>query len=460
MQHARPASFDVTFAAILAIAVPMSLAYLSTPLIGITDTAVIGQLGDAALIGAVALGALLVDVVGTTLNFLRSGTTGLVAQAMGRGDREAEAVALLRALLVALALGGGTLLLTEPILAVFLATMGPSDAVAGAAAAYVRVRIWGMPLMFANYAILGWLLGLGRARAGLALQIVLGAANIAASVGFVLGLSMGVVGVAAASVLAEGLALAAGSVLVARALGRHRRPTLAAVLEWAGFRRMLGVNRDILIRSMVLIGVFAFISAAGARLGDLTLAANAILLNLFLLGGYLLDGLAAAAEQLGGRAIGARDRAAFTATVRLTVLAGLVLAAGVCATALAGGGVYVGFMTSAADVRAESLRYYPWAAATPLLGALAFVMDGLFIGATWTAAMRNMMVLSALLFLGVWALAAPLFGNHGLWLALAVFLLARGLTLWACVPAMVRRTFVAAAPAASAPVASFTPPRA
>lgn len=440
--HSRPPRpFTVTVRMVVNIAVPMTLAYLSTPLIGIVDVAVIGQLGDAALIGAVALGALLFDFLGTGLNFLRSGTTGLVAQAMGADDREGEAMALWRALLFALAAGAVVIAIHRPLLAVFLVAMGPSAAVADATVQYYTVRVWATPLMFANYAILGWLLGLGRARAGLLLQLCLGVTNIAASVGFVLGLWWGVAGVAAASVLAELATLAAGAVVVARALGRRPRPALAAVLERTGFARMLAVNRDIFIRSMVLVGTFSFFSAVSARFGDVTLAANAILFNIFILASYVLDGLATASEQLAGRAVGARYRPAFDRTVRLTLVVGAGVAAVLSVASILAGGAFIAALTTAQEVRDTSLLYLGWVALTPLFGVVAFVMDGIYIGATWSATMRNMMLVSAALFVAVWAVATPQLGNHGLWLAFVLFLGARGITLWAAIPSRAEATF-------------------
>ena len=442
--HAPPNEtrpFSVTWRMVIAIALPMTFAWVTTPLIGVTDTAVIGQLGDAVLIGAVALGAILFDILGTVFNFLRMGTTGLVAQAMGADDRDAEANTLWRALLLAVVLGGAVVLLQDPLRWLFVQAMNPSAQVAEATAQYWAVRVWSLPLMLANYAILGWLVGLARTGMGLALQTLLGVVNITASILFVLAFSWGVTGVAAASVLAEGVTLAAGAVVVARSLGSRPWPRRAAILERAGLAAMLTLNRDILIRSAILIATFAFFSGVGARLGDLTLAANAILFNVLLVGAYFLDGLAAAAEQLGGRAVGARYKPAFDRTVRMTVTAGFV-AAGLLSLGVSfAAEPFVRLMTTAPEVRSVALDYFVWAALAPVVGALAYIMDGLFIGATWSAAMRNMMLVSAALFLLVWWLTEPVLGNHGLWLALLVFLGARGVTLLVAMRPLARRTF-------------------
>ncbi|MEO1104741.1 MAG: MATE family efflux transporter, partial [Pseudomonadota bacterium] len=388
-----------------------------------------------------ALGALLFDFLSTTFNFLRMGTTGLTAQAMGSEDEEAIAVNLWRALFMALVAGVLTLTLIGPMLDAFLWAMGPSEAVAEAVRTYTAVRLWGAPFMFANYAILGWLLGLARARTGLGLQVLLGLTNAGASIILVLGFELGVAGVAAASVFAEIVAFVAGAVVVAAALRGRQRPSVSAVFERQGFVKMLAVNRDILIRSVLLIGTFSWFTAVGARFGDVTLAANALLMNLFILCAHILDGLATAAEQLGGRAVGARRRDAFLKTVRLTVVAGFVVSGALALIMLLGGWPFIVMMTTAEDVRGAALTYLPWVVATPLFGALAFVMDGLFIGATWTATMRNMMILSTGLFILTWWAAAPYLGNHGLWLALMVYLGARGATLLLAVPRLTTRTF-------------------
>ncbi len=431
----------VTLRMVLAIALPMTIAHATTPLIGITDMAVIGQLGSAALIGAVALGALLFDFVGASLNFLRHGTTGLIAQAVGAGDREGEAVALWRALAIAFVLGVAIALLQWPIISAFLAVMDPSGEVADATRTYFAWRVWGSPFMLLNYAILGWLLGLARASTGLALQVLLAVVNIVLSLALVLVAGYGVAGVAIASVAAEVVTFVAGAVIVARSLRTAPRPPWAAVFERLGFTRTLVVNRDILIRSWLLVTAFALFTATGARTGDLTLAANAVLLNVFLLNAHVLDALATAAEQLGGRAVGARDPQGFRDTIRLTLIGGAILSVALALLWLAAGPFFVALMTSAEDVRAAAGDYLAWVALTPVTGMVAFVMDGLFIGATWTTSMRNMMLVSTAIFVAACWLLTPYLGNHGLWLAFNVWLLLRGLTLWALVPFESRRAF-------------------
>lgn len=430
-RESRP--FAVTHRGILAVAVPMTLAYLSTPLLGFADMTVIGRLGDPALLGGVALGAIVFDFIFATFNFLRAGTTGFTAQALGAGDRPEIAAIVLRALVLAAIAGLAAILLQVPILGLARAGLGGSPAVQAALADYFSVRILSTPFALVNYVLLGWLVGLGRSGVALLLQTVLNGLNILFTVWFVLGLGHGVVGAAWGTTLGEAATAVIGLAIAARALSRERLPGRAAIFDRHALWRMVAVNRDIMIRSFVLLFAFSFFSARGAAMGDVVLGANAILMNFFLIGGYFLDGFAAAAEQYAGRAVGAHYRPAFDRSVRLTVLWGFLLAVPATLVFLFAGPALIDFMTTSEAVRETARTYLVWAALTPVAGVLAFQMDGVFIGATWSRDMRNMMLVSLALFLAVWAVAEPLLGTHGLWLALLVFLSARGVSLaWRC----------------------------
>lgn len=422
-------AFSVTNRSVLAIAVPMTLAYLTTPLLGLVDTAVVGQFGDAALLGGLAAGALAFDVVFTTFNFLRSGTTGLVAQAFGRGDALEEQAVFWRAVLIAV-VAGVVLAALSPLIAVgaqWFMDAGPR--VSEAMGVYVRIRLLAAPFSLINYAVLGYVLGRGEGGLGLVLQLVLNGINIALC--FLLGLELGwgVSGVAWATVTGEFLAMLLGLAIVVRRfrssppLPRHR------LLDMGAFRHMLSLNRDIMIRSFSLLAAFALFTRQGAEFGTVTLAANAVLMNFFLVAGYFLDGFATAAEQLAGRAIGARAAQPFRQAVRLTLFWGFGLAGGATLVLLLAGANLVAVVTTSQEVRAVADVYLPWAAFTALSGVLAFQMDGVFIGATWSRDMRNMMLLSFLVFAAALITLAPAFGNAGLWAALHVFLLVRGLSL-------------------------------
>ncbi|MCE1234759.1 MAG: MATE family efflux transporter [Hyphomicrobiales bacterium] len=413
----------------LRIAGPMTFGYLTTPLVGLVATGVVGRTGDAVAVGGVALGSVVFDLTFAAFAFLRAGTTGLAAQAHGRGDPLETQAVLWRALLVAGLCGAALVAFAGPIVDLGLAIVGGEPQVREATRAYVSIRLLAAPLILANYAIFGWCLGLGRAGLGLALQTVLNLTNVAAALALVSARGAGVVGVAEASVLAEAVAFVAAVLLLGREIARAPRPSLAHLLRRDAFRAVAAVNRDLMIRTFVLIAAFAFFSRQSAAQGAVLLAANAILEKFFLTAAYFIDGFAAAAETFVGRAVGARDRAAFDRAVSLTTKASAVSAALAALVLALAGPALIAAMTTSAEVIAAATTFLPWAVATPLFGFLAFQMDGVFIGATWTREMAAMMVASLVVYLGLWAALFPLFGNHGLWLAFEIFLGVRGLTL-------------------------------
>ncbi|WP_235911969.1 MATE family efflux transporter [Mesorhizobium xinjiangense] len=434
-------AFAVTNRLVLSIAVPMTLAYLTTPLLGLTDTAVVGQFGDAALLGGLAAGAIVFDLVFSTFNFLRSGTTGLVAQAFGRGDARAEQAWFWRGLVVAI-LSGFAFIAAAPLIAgagAWFIDGGPD--VTAALRGYVLIRLLSSPFALANYVILGYVLGRGEGYRGLFLQVMLNGANIALSIWLGLGLGWGLEGVAWGTVGGELFAFIVGMAMLWRRFRRLPRPRRAELLDRTALMAMFAINRDIMIRSFVLLSCFALFARQGAQLGTVTLAANAVLMNLFLVASYFLDGFATAAEQLAGRALGARHKPAFVSAVWHCSVWGFVLAGLVTVVGLAFGDQLIAFLTTAEDVRALATQYLPWAALTAVSGVLAFQMDGVYIGATWSREMRNLMLASFALFLAALATLPAWFGNDGLWAALHVFLLARGLTLLAALPRRLGRIF-------------------
>jgi MATE family multidrug resistance protein len=436
--------FAVTNRSVLAIAVPMTLAYLTTPLLGLTDTAVVGQLGDAALLGGLAAGAVVFDIVFASFNFLRSGTTGLVAQAFGRGDALEERAVLWRAVLVAIVAGVALAVLAPLVSRVGQAFIQGAPRVNEAMDIYIRIRLLGAPFSLINYAILGYVLGRGEGSLGLLLQIVLNGANIALCILLGLELGWGVRGVAWATVAGEALAMLFGLAIILRRTRAVPPLSRERILNLPALAAMMSLNRDIMIRSFSLLAAFALFTRQGAQFGTVTLAANAVLMNFFLVAGYFLDGFATAAEQLAGRAIGARAETSFRRAVRLTVLWGFALASGATLVLLFFGTDLVNIITTAEDVRAMAAIYLPWAAFTALSGVLAFQMDGVFIGATWSRDMRNMMLLSFLAFIAALFALTPAFGNHGLWAALHIFLLVRGVSLAAVLRLRARTAFAPA----------------
>lgn len=439
MSHAAEApggAGALTSGRVLRIAVPIVLANLTIPLLGLVDTAVIGQMGQAAPIGAVGLGATILTMLYWLFGFLRMGVTGLVAQAAGAGDRREVAALLSRGLILGLGGGMAFVALQVPLFAgAFLLAPAP-DEVETLTRTYLDIRIWSAPAAIASYAVTGWLIAVERTRALLVLQLATNGLNILLSVGFVLGLGWGVEGVAWATFIAEWGGLALGLLFCRSAFAGGAWRDRALVLDPARLARMARVNADILVRSALLEAGFVIFVFTGARMGEVVLAANQILLQFLAFTAYGLDGFAFAAEVLVGRAWGARALGALRRGAWLASLwgAGIVGGFALC-LALLGGGI-IELMTTAEEVRAAARAHLPWLVAAPLVGLSAWMLDGVFIGATRTRDMRNMMVLSFSAFVAGVAVLVPAFGNHGLWGAMLLFLGVRAITLALRYPAL------------------------
>ena len=415
---------------VFAIAVPMTLAYSSVPLLGIVDTGVVGQLNDPAMLGGLAVGAILFDLIFSTFNFLRASTTGLVAQAMGAGDEEQQRIIFIRSLLLAVICGLILLALSPLILQFSLFVMDVPENVATATATYFTIRVLAAPFTLINYSVLGWLLGQARANTGLLVQTFLNGVNIALSLSLGLWLGWGLEGVAWATVVGEFLTVVLGLAIFFRSSRGQGPINWVRVRNPEAIKRLLAVNSDIMVRSFCLLFAFAFFTAQGGKFGETTLAANAVLMNFFMIAGYFLDGFATAAEQLVGRSLGARYRPSFDRSVRLTILWGYTLAAMLTLVFLIAGPWLIDILTVNEMVRGEARHYLAWAAISAIVGVLAFQMDGVFIGATWSREMRNMMLLSLAIFIVAWYVLTPAFGNHGLWAALQIFFGVRGISLY------------------------------
>lgn len=429
-------STDITHRRVLAIALPIVLSNATTPLLGAVDTAVIGQLGQAAPIGAVGLGSVVLTTVYWIFGFLRMGTTGLVAQARGAGDGAESGALLMRGLLIALA-AGLALILLQPLIFHLAFRIAPASAEVDALARqYLAVRVWGAPAAIASYAVTGWLIASERTRAVFALQFLTNGLNAGLSLLFVLGLGWGVTGVAASTLIAEAAGLAFGLWLCRAALAARPWVDRARLLDPARLRRMAAVNGDILIRSVVLQCSFTAFVFLGAGFGDVTLAANQVLLVLLQITSSALDGFAFAAEALVGQATGARDRAALRRGALLPSLWGYGGAALLALGLTVAGGAIVDLMSAAPEVRVEARAYLPWLIASPLAAIGCFMLDGIFIGATRTRDMRNAALMSVALYALALAALIPLLGPHGLWGALMVMYVARTATLARRYPAL------------------------
>ena len=440
MQDYAPPASDLKSRDVLAIAIPMILSNATVPLVGFADLAVVGQLNDPALIGGVSLGSTIFSMLFWAFGFLRMGTTGLTAQAAGAGNRGEITANLYRALLIAVAAGAVLFAVHVPAILTTLRLIGASSEVQTATAAYFGVRIMSAPATLANYALMGWFIGLARAKLTLWLQLFLNTINIVLAVVFVLLAGRGVEGAALAAVCAEYAALGAG-LLMALPLLRANKGARAELFEPKAFKRLIAVNGDIMIRTVCLMFVFTYFAAQGARFGDVELAANSVLRNLSDLSAFVLDGFAFAAEVLVGQAVGAGSLLKFRKAVFLSSVWAGGLALLVAAAFFSGGLVLIQFMTPALAVREAAFALLPWAALTPIAGVACFQLDGIFIGATRTADMRNMMIVSLAVFLAAYALLTPAFGNRGLWASLLVFYAVRAATLALRYPALERASF-------------------
>jgi MATE family multidrug resistance protein len=412
------------------IAGPIILANLSVPLLGAVDTAVVGHLPDPVFIGAVGIGSLIFSFLYWGFGFLRMGTTGLTAQAWGARDVAEVRATLARALLLGLAVGLLLLVLQAPILWLALSLIEASEAVERHTAVYYYIRIWAAPATLAGYALFGWLFGLQRATAVLALQLTVNGVNVVLDLVFVLGFGWGVGGVALATAISQYLGLGLGLLIVIRSRpGLGRLGWRMSPSDLARLRRMLTINGDIFVRTMALIFAFAAFMAESAKMGDVVLAANTVLMNLQTLTAHGLDGFAHAAEALIGAAVGAGRRDALRAVVRTTTGWALLLAGGFTLAYGLGGAALVALITDIEAVRAASATYLVWIVVLPFASVWSFQLDGIFIGATRSKEMRNGALLAIVAFLLAAALLVPVWGNHGLWAAFVTWMVARTVPL-------------------------------
>jgi len=422
------------------IALPMTLAHITTPLLGFADAAVIGRLGQAHLLGAINAGAILFDFIFWGFGFFRMATAGLTAQALGAGDPQEMRAVLMRSLFLAAALGMAIIVLQRLIATIAFAALGASPEVTEAARIYYDIRIWSAPFAFATYAILGALIGRGRTDLGLSLQIAINLVNIALNVLLVYGFGLGIFGSGLGTLIAEVAGTAAGIAVMFWLDPRFYDVPRALLFAREKLRRLTAINADIMVRTVALLFSFAYFTSLGARGGDVMLAANAILMNLFMIAAFFLDGFATAAEQMCGQSLGAHDEHGFRGIVRLTSFWCLGFSLFVALATFVGGRYFIDFISTNDAVRAYALAYLPYAALTPLLGALAFEFDGVYIGATWTREVRNLMLLALALYLAASFALRPL-GNAGLWMALLLFLTARSIGQMWLYPGLVRRAF-------------------
>ncbi|TVP73911.1 MAG: MATE family efflux transporter [Rhodobacteraceae bacterium] len=424
---------------ILKIAVPIMLANLSVPLLGAVDTGVVGQMGEAAPIGAVGLGAIILASIYWIFGFLRMGTTGLVAQATGAGDLAESGAILTRGVMIGLA-AGAVMVAGQALIIWGAFRIAPASAeVEALTREYLAIRIWGAPATIALYAVNGWLIATERTRGVLVLQLWMNGLNIALDLWFVLGLGWGVQGVAIATLIAELSALGLGLWLCRAAFAGAQWRDWARVFDRIRLRRMWAVNSDIMLRTIALQGAmtgFLFISAG---FGDVQLAANQILWQFLLITAYALDGFAFAAEALVGQAAGARAvammRRASLRAARMALMASAVMALGFWGL----GPWAIDLMTTAPEVRSAARAFLPFVVVLSVLGVGAYMLDGIFIGATGTREMRNTVALAVAIYAVIVWLTVPIWGNPALWSALIVLNLLRGVLLGLLYPRLEAR---------------------
>ena len=427
---------QITHSRVLKIAVPILLANITVPLLGLVDTGVVGQIKSPVPIGAVAIGALILTTVYWFFGFLRMGTTGLTSQAVGAGDRAEVAAILSRVLLFAIVSGGLIFVLQTPLFWGAFQVSPASEAVESMARDYLRIRIYSAPAAIAVLGLVGWLIGQERTREVLYLQLWMNGLNIILDLWFVLGLGWGASGVALATVLAEMSGLGLGLWFCRDTLMAPTFRAWDAVLNRVRLVRMLTVNRDILLRTLTLQVIFVSFTFVAARYGDVPLASTQVLMQFFALTSFALDGFAFAVETLVGQAVGGKNRQALRQSVIKCTQWGVamvfILAAGI---GLGGEGL-ITVMTKATEVQVEAQRYLPYLIAAAALSLPAFMLDGVFLGATQTAAMRDMMAVSLGIYILCLLALLPFLAMHGLWIALLVSLVARGATLAMRYPAL------------------------
>ena len=426
--------FDVRSADVWKIALPASVAFITEPMVGIVDITVIGRLGDPALLGGLVLGALVFDFIFSLAYFLRLGTAGLTAQAIGARDPRDGLMHAARAIALAVFIGLAMIVLSGALLWVAVLALKPDAGVEAALGQYFYVRVWSAPFSLVNYALLGWFYGRAAARTGMMLQLLIHGLNIALSIAFVYGLGWGVPGAAAGTVAGHVVAAIVGLYLVARHFGGLRatlaRIVPAELVDPVALRRMFGLSRDLMIRSGALMTAYAYFAAQGSRAGEVTLSSNAILLNVMMVSAFFLDGLAQASEQLCGKAVGANWRPAFEKATNLSLLAGIGISTALALVLYFAGPTIIDLMTTSGEVR-EAARHYLWLTALcAISGMPAFVYDGILTGSTLNDAMRNGMVLALVFFLAAAIVLQQAMGNAGLWVALNLFFLFRGAIYW------------------------------
>ncbi|GBG55880.1 DNA damage-inducible protein F [Sporomusaceae bacterium FL31] len=430
----------------LALAVPLTITTLTTPLLGVVDTAIMGRLPQAAYIGGVSLGVLIFNTVYWLLGFLRVSTSGFSAQANGLRDRQANTITLLRPLMLATLLGLILVALQQPVKTAAFRLMSPNETLTAIAANYYDIRIWGAPFALINYVIAGWLMGMEKIRLSLWLQVALNVLNMILAVIFVVVFGMTTDGVALATLIAEvGSAIIGLTLIACTGMANLEDISLAVLFDVKALAAMMKVNGDLLVRTACLLAVFNSFAAYGLRYGEIILAANAVLLQLHYVLAYFLSGFANAGTVLVGKALGEKNKSLYISTIGLTALWGGCTALVLAAFTWLGREWLIGFFTINVEVQRVALAHIAWVAMFPVVAFWGLQLYGVFTGAIVSVPIRNSMLYSLVCYSLLLCLAVPVLDNHGIWLAFIGFSLSRSLFLWAYLPKLhrwVRESFV------------------
>lgn len=416
---------------ILQLAIPSIVSNITVPLLGLIDVAIVGHLGSASYIGAIAVGGMLFNIIYWLFGFLRMGTSGMTSQAFGKRDLKEVTRVLLRAVGVGLFIALCLLLLQYPIRKVAFLLIDATAEVRELATVYFSICVWGAPAVLGLYGFAGWFIGMQNSRFPMFIAITQNIVNIVASLAFVYLLDMKIEGVALGTLIAQYAGLFMALLLWLRYYGRLRIPFhWREILGWTAMHRFFQVNSDIFFRTLCLVAVTTFFTSTGARQGDVVLAVNTLLMQLFTLFSYIMDGFAYAGEAMTGRYVGAQNRNGLQRMVRLLFRWGWGLSLSFTILYMVGGQGFLGLLTNDTTVIEAAGTYYYWVLAIPLAGFAAFLWDGILIGATATRLMLYSMLVASGTFFVVYYLFYGIMGNHALWMAFLIYLSLRGIMQW------------------------------
>lgn len=410
---------------ILALAIPSIVANITTPLLGLVDTAIVGHMGSAVYIGAIAVGGVMFNMLYWLFSFLRGGTSGLAAQAYGSGNSATQSLVLCRSLFVAIAAGILLVVLQWPLRWILQWFVDPDPATGQLALQYFNILIYGAPAVLGTYSLSGWFLGMQNSRMLMVTSIIINLTNIAVSMLLVFGLHWRIAGVASGSLVAQWIGFIVGLALLRKY--NIKIPAIAEIFRKGELIRFFKINIDVMLRTVCLIAVTLWFTKAGARQGAVILAVNTLLMQLFLLFSYMMDGFAFAGEALVGRFVGARDFTSLHRCVKNIFGWGVLLATLFTGVYFMFGESFLKLLSADTDVIRASGEYYWWAAVVPFAGFAAFAWDGVFLGATLTRQLLLSMAGAMMTFFVVFHIFYASMGNHALWMAFILYLAMRGL---------------------------------